>query len=112
MRALTVRPALLAVVLVSAMAALACTVGAVGPPWRGPLVFWFVGVVPGLALQGWLGISDRLAQATLAVAVSVALAAVTSEALAIASLWSPTALMLLLAVVGIVGCLRRRAVPR
>ncbi|MGN6635389.1 MAG: hypothetical protein ACTHJ6_08000 [Oryzihumus sp.] len=111
MTALTVRPALLAVVLGSSAAALACTFGLVGPPWRAPLVFWFVGVVPGLALQGRLGITDRLARATLAVAVSVALAAVASEALAIASLWSPTALVLFLAVVSLVGCLRR-VVPR
>lgn len=111
MTALTVRPALLAVVLVSAAAALACTFGLVGPPWRAPLVFWFVGVVPGLAVQGRFGITDRLARATLAVAVSVALAAITSEALAIASLWSPTTLVVLLAVVGAVFCLRR-TVPR
>ncbi|HET7660952.1 MAG TPA: hypothetical protein VFK66_11245 [Oryzihumus sp.] len=111
MTALTVRPALLAVVLVSSAAALACTFGLVGPPWRAPLVFWFVGVVPGLAMQGRLGITDPLARATVAVAVSVALAAITSEALAIASLWSPTALVLLLAVMSALGCLRR-TVPR
>ncbi|MGZ4599158.1 MAG: hypothetical protein ACXVYY_06370 [Oryzihumus sp.] len=106
---LTVRPAVLAVVLGSAAAALACTVGLVGTPWRAPLVFWFVGVVPGLALQGRLGVTDPLARATLAVAVSVALAALASEALAIASLWSPTALMLFLAGVSTVACLRRTA---
>ena len=111
MTALTGRLALLAVVLGSSAAALACTFGLVGPPWRAPLVFWFVGVVPGLALQGRLGVTDPLARATLAVAVSVALAALASEALAIASLWSPTALVLLLAVVRTAGCLHR-PVPR
>ena len=99
-----------AIVLLSAAGALAASVGVVGAPWRAVLIFWFVAVIPGVAVQPWLGVADPLARATLAVAISVALTAIASEALAIAGIWSPTALVLFLALVSVASSLPRRAV--
>jgi hypothetical protein len=95
-----------AVVLLSALGAVWASAGGWEQPWRTAVVFWFVAVVPGLAMLPWLGVSERLARATLAVAVSVALAAIASEGLAIAGVWSPTALIITLAAVSVAASAR------
>jgi hypothetical protein len=72
-------------------------------PWRLLVVAAFVTVGPGLAVLPLLPGTDRLTRAALAVGVSAALAAVLSEALAIAGIFSATALVLVLTGVSAVG---------
>jgi len=93
-----------AVVLVSTVVAVAAALTGVGQPWQAAAVFWFVAVIPGLALQPWLGVAEPLARVVLAVAVSLALAVIASEGLAIAGAWSPVALMATLATASLAGC--------
>ena len=70
-----------AVVLVSTVVAVAAALTGVGQPWQAAAVFWFVAVIPGLAL-----------------------AVIASEGLAIAGAWSPVALMATLATASLAGC--------
>lgn len=102
-----VAPVVAAVVV--AVAVVADQLG-IGQPWRGVAVFCFVACGPGLAGLHLVRIDGRTARAVLAVSASLALAACLSEALAIAHLWSATALLIALAAVCLLACaLPRRA---
>lgn len=85
-------------VLLASLAA-AVVVAGDAPAWlRGPVVIGFVLVCPGGALVALLRLGDRVAELSLAVAVSLALAILVPAATLYAGAWSPTlALAILIA---------------
>ena len=90
-------------ILLAVTAAAAVVFGA-PQPWRTLAVVAFLSVVPGVVLLRFVPGTDRLTRAALAVGGSFALAAVLSEGLAIAGVFSATALFLMLAGVSVLGC--------
>lgn len=91
-----------AVVVVSAGLALLVETTGAPTPLRVAVVFWFVGMCPGVAFVRLLRL-DPLAEVTLAVALSLSIAALASEGLALAHLWSPTGLLAGLAGLSLLG---------
>ena len=100
-----------AVVVASTAAMATATVLGLGSPWQPLTVFWFVAVVPGLAWQRFLGLRAPLERAVVVVAASLAAAAVLSELLALRQIWSSGAVLGLLTVVSLLGCLPVRRRP-
>lgn len=88
-------------VLATAGLGLAAALIPLGQPGRAILVFWLVGVGPGLACLHLLGDLPRAAHAMLVVPISLAVAAIASTALALAHSFSPTALLVGLAAVSV-----------
>jgi hypothetical protein len=89
-RALVVAAALgwPAVILASAVAVAAASILQVGPPLRPLAAFWFLLVCPGMAVVPVLPIRDRLIQVGFAVALSIGLDGVVSEAMLYTRAWS------------------------
>lgn len=92
-----------ALVLASALAAVAVVACGAGPPLRPVVVLWFVFVCPGLAVVRAARLDDRLAEAVLAVALSVGIAGATSGALMYGRSWSPERVLVVLVVVSTAG---------
>jgi uncharacterized membrane protein len=97
----------------SALLAGALVLGGVQSPVRVLVVLWFVLVCPGIAVVRLLGLGDPVAELTLAVTVSIALAAVVSGVMLYTGLWSPHATLFVLiaftASASAVGHLPRRS---
>ncbi|OLT10041.1 hypothetical protein BJF78_29390 [Pseudonocardia sp. CNS-139] len=84
-------------------------------PVRVAFVLVFVLTAPGWALLDWQGLARGWLGAALAVATSVSLATVVATAQLYAGVWSPTATVLVLALVTVAASalsLRRRGGPR
>lgn len=86
-------------------AALACVLVAVdrGSVVRAVAVLWFVLVCPGLAVVRLARLDDQLAEASLAVAASLAIAGAVSGALMYARWWSPPRVLAALVAVTVAG---------
>jgi hypothetical protein len=116
------RRTLLRRALVPAWALLACALVAAQAPAgvRAPVVIVFLCFVPGMALVGLLNPDSLAIELSLSVALSVALSGLTAGALVYAHLWSPTAVVVVVAAIAVAGGLRdvglgrllRGAVPR
>lgn len=91
-------------VIVAAATALAAVAFDLAQPWRAVIVAGFVLLVPGAALLPLLPRLGRTQRAVVTVIVSAAAAAVVSEALAIARLWSAPAVLLALAGISLACC--------
>jgi hypothetical protein len=94
-----------AVILVSGAAALLALLGGPGPSWRTVAVFWFIGVIPGMAVIRLIGLREPLVRLALTVPISLAVSALLSELLAITRLWSSTGLLVGLVCATTVSCL-------
>ena len=90
-------------IIASAGASLLAMLVEVGPPLQPLLLFWFLLVCPGMAFVRLLEIADHVVELTLAVALSLALDALTSETMVLARLWSPLWALLVLAGLSIAG---------
>ena len=77
------------------------------PLYRAPVLLTFVLVCPGLAIVRLLDIPDMLAQLSLAVGLSLALAVLVPAILLYAGAWSPLgALIILIAITELAGILQ------
>jgi hypothetical protein len=82
--------------LISAAATAALVYGGVHSGVRLPVVLWFLLVCPGTALVRLLDLEDLLAEITVGVAVSAALAIIVSGVMLYAGAWSPNATLAVL----------------
>jgi hypothetical protein len=94
-------------VTAAATAAVLAALAGFPPMLRAPLVFFFVLTGPGAAIAHLLNLRDPLAWLTVMVAGSIAIAVVASEAMALARVWSPNGLLVVLAVAATSGVLVR-----
>ncbi|MDQ3865332.1 MAG: hypothetical protein M3304_00670 [Actinomycetota bacterium] len=78
-----------AVSVVSTVAVAAVVLSDVAPRVRAAFVLWFLVVCPGMALVRLLRLRDRIAEWTLAVALSIVLAILISSVMLYAGKWSP-----------------------
>jgi hypothetical protein len=87
----------------------AIALGAHGPV-RGVLALWFFLTCPGMAIVGLLRIEDRLAEALLGVALSIAIGMLVALAMVLLHVWSPNvaaASLIALTLAGAVAQVRR-----
>ncbi len=75
----------------------------VGTPVRPIVTLWFLLICPGMAFVRLLRLEDRLAEVTLAIAVSIALDTVVAAGMVYAKVWSPVLGLLVLAGLTLVG---------
>ncbi len=75
--------------IAAALALATMVVGHLQSPMRALLTFSFFLVGPGMAFVLWLRIADWITELTLAVALSLALTTLTSEAMIYTGAWSP-----------------------
>ena len=93
------------VILLSTGAMLqAVAVGGANPP-RTLLVVWFLAVCPGWGIMGVLRLADPWLEVATAIALSFAIDVLVTATLSYGGLWSPTAALLILAVVSVCGAL-------
>jgi hypothetical protein len=76
------------IIVASAIAVELGMVGAIGAPLRPVITFWFLLVCPGMAFAQLLLIKDWVIQWTLALALSLAINVIVSEAMVLVSVWS------------------------
>jgi hypothetical protein len=92
--------------------------GDVQGPLRFVVAFWFLLVCPGMALVPLMRLRDRIAEWTLAIALSLALDALVAGAMVFFGAWSPERGLIILVAVSLIGALlqvvsaQRRPVPR
>lgn len=98
-------------VVVAAAVATVAVVAGIGPPWRPAAVLGFAGVCPGLAVVGPARLDDRVSEAVLAVATSVALIVLVSAALMYAGWWSAWRVLAVLVAVTVTGALVELRTP-
>jgi uncharacterized membrane protein len=94
------RPALIVISCVAV--ALVYWLGA-AQPVRGTVTLWFFLVCPGLALVGLARITDRLAEAVLAVALSLALSTGVAVVMGLTDAWSTDAALAILLGISLLG---------
>lgn len=99
------------VLAVAVLAALAMTRGGLAEPLRALAVLALIGFIPGAALLPWLPQAGRTQRGVMAVAISLALTAILSEALAIAGAWSADWVIVGVAAIGVTAILCRRWAP-
>ncbi len=87
-----------AVAVASGALAVFADLGHLPVPLRPLLVAWFVAVCPGMAWVSLLRLRDRLSELVIGVATSLVVATLATEAMALAHRWSPSALLVALAV--------------
>lgn len=91
------------VIAVSAVSAALLTTFNVNSPIRVAIAFWFMGFCPGMAFVGALRLKGVLTQITFAIALSLALDMLVSEAIVYAGIWSPNTGIILLAGLSFIG---------
>jgi peptidoglycan/LPS O-acetylase OafA/YrhL len=91
------------VILVSCIAVAVCNWYEVGQPMRSISVFWFFLICPGLAIVGLLDIRDRLAEAVVAIGLSLALGTGVAIIMVLAKTWSPDAGLAVLIGISLLG---------
>lgn len=89
----------------SALMAWSAMVLQVNPILRAPLVFIYVLIGTGMGWIRLLNIGRGIAEWTLAIALSLAIAALTSIGMLYAGQWSPEQWLALLAILGAIGAL-------
>lgn len=100
------------IIIVSSIAALGGAITAGGAsPVRTALTVWVLGVCPGLAVIGAIGLEDRWAEVSLVMALSVALDVLVSGALTYAVGWSPGAALAILLTFSVAGAAVQAACP-
>lgn len=77
------------IIIVSSLGVALAMVGDIGAPLRPLIAFWFLLVCPGMAFLGLLHLKEHLTELTLAVALSLTLDTLVTEAMALNHLWSP-----------------------
>ena len=82
-----------------------------GSPVRTALAVWVLGVCPGLAVIGAIGLSDRWIEVSLVVALSLALDVIVSGAITYAVGWSPDAALVILVTFSLTGAAIQAAHP-
>jgi hypothetical protein len=80
-------------------------------PVRTVLAVWVLGVCPGLAVVGAMGLNDRWIEVSLVVALSLALDVIVSGAIAYAAGWSPDAALVILLTFSLAGAAIQAARP-
>jgi hypothetical protein len=105
---LAARHTVLRQAFVPGWAALACILVAAHAPVgiRAPVVIVFLCVVPGTALVGLLNPDAFAVKLSLSIALSVALSGLTAGVLVYVHLWSPTAVIVIVAAISFAGGLR------
>jgi hypothetical protein len=93
------------VILLSAAAMLQAVAAGGANPTRTLLVVWFLAVCPGWGIMGVLRLADPWLEVATATALSLAIDVLVTAALSYGGLWSPTAALLILAVVSVCGAL-------
>ena len=91
------------VVAGSAVLALGLVLLGAWMPARAAAVAWFALVIPGGALVPLLGLRDRVAELTLAIALSLALDLIVACGMLYAGVWNPTAGVVVLVAVSLAG---------
>jgi hypothetical protein len=83
----------------------ACVAAALGgsSPAQSLAVVAFLLVCPGMAVVRWIGVGDVWSQLSLGLALSVAIDTLVAGAMALVGLWSPAAILVILAVVSLAG---------
>jgi hypothetical protein len=92
-----------AVVAASSILACAVVLADAPTPLRALVVAWFTLVIPGGAVVPMLGLSDRVAELMLCLAVSLALDLGVASALLYAQAWSPAGGIVVLAAFALAG---------
>jgi hypothetical protein len=105
---LAARRTVLRQALAAGCAVLACVLVAAQAPAdvRAPVVVVFLCVVPGMALVGLVNPDSLAVELSLSIALSVALSGLTAGVLVYAHLWSPTAVVVIVAAISLAGGLR------
>jgi hypothetical protein len=85
------------IIIASAAAAVLAILWGFGPPLQPVITVWFLLFCPGMAFVRLLAIGDRIAELTLAIALSVALDTLVSETMVLARVWSPTWALVIIA---------------
>lgn len=89
------------ILIVSAVAVPIVLVTSVATPVRAAATFWFLLVCPGMAFIPLFEVESPLIQATMAIALSIALCTIVSEAMLFFDVWSPwLGIMILASVIG------------
>jgi hypothetical protein len=91
------------IIAVSTVAVAICTLVQADPLIRGPLVLWFSLVCTGMAWVRVIRITDPLAEAAAAVALSVALSGLAAAAFLYSGHWSPNWTLVVLQAVTLAG---------
>ena len=97
------------VITASGIAVVLVTISSVPPPVRIVVAFWFLLVCPGLAFILLLDIESPFVQITLAIALSIAIGVVVSEAMLLFDVWSPRLGLFILANVSQIGVILQGA---
>jgi len=77
------------ILIISATIIGVLTLGDISTPLRAPAAFWFLLVGPGMAFVPFLRLKEWLAEALLAIALSIALDALVAGTMLYAGVWSP-----------------------
>jgi hypothetical protein len=99
-----------AVLFVSSIVLAAVILAGAPQPFRGVITLWFFLTCPGLAIVGLLQIEDLLAEALIAVALSVTIGMLLALVMVLTHTWSPaagTAILILLSLAGAGAQVRR-----
>jgi uncharacterized membrane protein len=91
------------VIAISSVSVVLLTVFNVDSPIRPAIAIWFMGFCPGMALVGVLKLKGALTNITFAIALSLALDMLVSEAIVYAKMWSPETGIILLACLSFIG---------
>ena len=91
------------IILISAFGIALMMVGNIESPIRPLLAFWFLLVCPGMAFVRLLRVDRRLTEWTLAIALSIAIDVIVTEIMVLGKLWSPTAGLMVIISISIVG---------
>lgn len=67
------------------------------------LLFWFMLIIPGMAIIRLLHIEDRLAEMVLAVALSLVISTLFAEIMVLTRLWSPSVGLAVLVSISLIG---------
>lgn len=92
-----------AVSLISSAGVAVVVFADVGSRLRPFVVLWFVVVCPGMAIVRLLPVGERLAELTLAVAVSLALGIIVPGTMLYAGFWSPEIALAILISITLIG---------
>lgn len=93
------------IILFSAVATGVTVLGDLHSPLRPPLALWFLFVCPGMAFVRLLHIRDRLAEWTLAIALSLAIDSIVAATSLYSGVWSPKWSLILVICVSLIGVL-------
>lgn len=99
------------VLAVAVLTAVAITGVGLAGPLRAVAVLALIGFVPGAVVLPWLPLRGSMQRIVIAVAISLSLTAILSEALAIAGAWTADGVILGVAAAGVAGLLCQRWAP-